>query len=179
MCPVEMPPESWSDWAVLQLEIPATIAAYPRFRPDCFAQSVPDDPMMPYCTPRSLHQAGRLVKQGCADLELLAGWISEAVAADFLLYAKHVHELPSLEALLQDPTLLDKRANKDPGLLHAISIMAAQAVERAPEEMLRLADHMGAGWAIATVSRATNVWPEFKKSAAFRKWAVAHQDLLG
>lgn len=175
ICRVDMQPEDWCEWAVGQRDIPGAFATYPRFRPDCFATSVPDEPMVPFCTPRSLTQAAFLFSTGKRSLDTVAGWIGDAAAADLLAYSETVGKLPPIETLLRDPK---KLKTKDPGLLHAVVVMAARVADVFPAEALRLGDTMGAGWAVAVASGAAGMHPGFKKTPEFRAWAVKHKELL-
>jgi len=170
-------PLEWANWAIKQPDIHPTMPAYARFRgSDCFVDTVPDEPMTPYCTPRSLHFAGRLVNQGVTNIEMLGGWIGQAVAADYRAFADAIDKLPGIDAILANPDQVKKI--KDHGLLHAIAALASRYAEKKPDAVVNLAETMGGGWGLVTISSAAGYYPEFKKSKAFTKWAIAHKDLL-
>lgn len=170
----------WASWAITQDDIDPTVAAYARFRTDCFVDKVPDEPMQPYCTPRSLHFMGRLVASGVKEIEALGGWVGRSVAADYRAYADSVNKLPGIEFLLANPSEVGKI--KDHGLLHAVAAMASRYAEKDPQGVVGLANAMQAanlgGWSLVTVSSAAGFYPDFKQSKAFKGWALANRNLL-
>lgn len=166
----------WAKWAIAQPDIHPTVAAYARFRPDCFVDNVPDEPMTPYCTPRSMHFMGRLVKNGVQSIEALGGWVGKATAAEYRAYAESIDKLPSIEELLAKPMLA--KAIKDHGLLHAIAAMASRKAESDPAGVVNLANTLGGGWGLVTISSAAAFYPAFKRSKAFTGWALANKNLL-
>lgn len=178
MCEVAADPNAWRQWALVQPDIHPAVAAYPGFRPDCYAATVPDAPMAAYCTPRSLAQAGRLMQRGVSDISLLAGWIGEAAASDLSAYAASAAKLPSLTDILAAPEKTAKKYAGKPDLLHAITVIAARAVQQQVGRVLALASALGGGWEIALVSGAADVWPALKQTVEFQRWAVDHRELL-
>jgi len=167
---------AWANWAISQSDIHPSVAAYARFRPDLFVNAVPDEPMQPYCTPRSLHFMGRLVRNGVSNIDMLGGWVGKATAADYSAYADSIDKIPSIESLLANPKAVKKI--KDHGLLHAVAALASRHAERRSDAIVALAEEMGGGWGLVTMSSAAAFHPEFKKTPAFVRWAMAHKDLL-
>lgn len=173
---IEGDSKAWADWAIAQEDISPTVAAYARFRPDCFVNAVPDEPMRPYCTPRSLHAVGRLVHRGVTGLDMLAGWVGMDIAADYAAYTESIDKLPSIDELLSQPKLA--KEIKDHGLLHAVAAMAARRVQDRPDDVVDLANTLGGGWGLVTMSSSAGYHPDFKRTPAFKRWALAHKDLL-
>lgn len=166
----------WAKWAITQPDIDPTVPAYARFRPDCFVNAVPDEPMTPYCTPRSMHFMGRLVKNGIRNIEALGGWVGKATAAEYRAYAENVDKLPNIESILADPKIV--KGTKDQGMLHAIAALASRHAKDSSDEVVNLANTLGGAWGLLTVSNAAAFYPPFKKSKAFTRWALAHKDLI-
>ncbi len=165
--------EEVASWYLAQREIDPIVSAYARFRgADAFAKEVPDSPE-PYCTPRSLEKVGRLMGRGCYELSALGGWIGRGPAADLLAYRDAAGKLPAIAEILEKPSLL--KGVKDHGLLHAVCAMAAARVREATESVTDLAESLGGGWMRVMVSAACDVWPEYKRTAAFQSWAVKHK----
>lgn len=173
---VKADPLEWAKWAIAQPDIDATVPAYVRFRPDCFVDSVPDEPMQPYCTPRSMHFMSRLVKSGMTNIEALGGWVGMATAADYRTFAENVSRIPSIDSLLADPTKV--KGIKDLGMLHAIAALASRKAPENPRGVVALANAMGGGWGLTMISGAVAFHPAFKQSKAFTSWALANKNLL-
>lgn len=166
----------WAEWAASQKDVPPLVAAYARFRPDLFAKSVPEDTMQPFCTPRSLHAAARLMYRGINSFDMLAGWIGGAIAADYMAYADSVAKIDAIDTILDHP----ERAKviKDHGLLHAIAAQASRRVKERGKDVARLANTLGGGWGVATMSAACAFHPAYKTGPDFRAWAMANKSLL-
>lgn len=167
---------AWGSWAIKQHDIDPSVVGYARFRPDCFVSSVPEDPMVPFCTPRSLARMGSLVARNVRALDMLAGWVGMPIAADYAAYAESVDKLPAIGDLLDNPK--KALAITDPGLLHAVTAQAARHAEDRGEDVIRLASTLGSGWNILMVSGAADVFPGIKKSAAFNAWAINHRNII-
>lgn len=173
---VEFDLEAWSHWAIRQRDVDARVVGYVKFRPDCFASAVPENPMQPFCTPRSLTSMAKLTAKGVDSLALLAGWVGMATAADFAAYAESIDKLPAIDKILSEPESV--REITDPGLLHALVAQAARRVETRGDDIIRLSDTLKGGWGIQLISSACAVSPEFKKAEAFKTWARNHPELL-
>ena len=173
---VDVDADLWAAWALVQPDIAPEISAYARFRPDCFVSAVPDQPMQPYCTPRSLAAMGRLVMRGVSSLDLLSGWVGMGIAADFAAYSESIAKIPPIEKVLDDPLVI--KGIKDPGLMHAIVAQAARRSSDRPDDVINLASTMGGGWGVTLISAATGVDANIKKSDVFKQWAVAHKEVL-
>lgn len=171
-------PGAWADWVVTQPDCDPMVAGYVRFRPDCFAAAVPSTPG-PYCTPRSLTMAARLLARGHRHSDLISGCVGTATGADLVAWLDAAARLPEIGAVLADPAAtVTKAMQADPGLMHAVTVMAARKAARDGAGVIRLADHLGGAWGVAIVSTAVGVHPEFRRDRAFRGWAARNTGLL-
>lgn len=168
--------EKWAEWAIGNPLIDPDGAAYLKFRPDSFVDAVPDTPMTPYCTPRSMAAMCELSAKGVTNLDMLGGWVGVSVAADYLAFKESVNQLPAIEVILKNPKITD--GITDLGLKHAIVAQAARKSESMPQEIVDLANHLGGGWGLTLVSSAQAVWAGFKRTPAFKSWAIANKNYI-
>lgn len=168
--------ESWEAWALADKAIDARAVGYVKFRPDCFVDHVPTDPMKPFCTPRSFTQMAMLSARGVTNISLLAGLVGPAIAADYSAYCESLAKIPSIEYFFENPR--KAKEIKDPGLLHAISAQAARKIETHSSAVFNLAEAIGGGWEIQIISAATSVFPKLKDLGIFKAWAVKNKHLL-
>lgn len=168
--------EVLAQWFLGQEGVDPLAAAYIRFRPDSFAKEIPADGL-PFCSPRSLEMAARLIFEGRAELNLLAGCIGKPTAADYLAYREAATTIPPIGELLAAPSKAKKHM-KDVGLAHAITVMAAGRAMAQPSDVTALAEAIGGGWECALIGAATDMHPEFKATPEFQTWAAGKKSLL-
>lgn len=174
--PVEPNVKQWCAWALGQEDVSPLVAGYLQFRPDSFVSEIPAEPLTAFCTPRSMAAAGRLWKRGVRDVVSLAGWIGKPTALDFVTWADAAKKLPTIDTLLASPSRVQKI--KDVGLRHAIVVMSASKIREYPDDVPVLAEALGGGWNVATISAACDVWPEYKNHASFKTWAINNKGVL-
>lgn len=171
--PVEAVGSVWAEWALERPEIAPAVAAYARFRADLFATEVPLH-HEPYCTPRSLAMAGRLIARGTAQEAVIAGAIGEASAVDLLHYCATTARLPPLPAMLGTGW-----KSKDPGLMHAALVLAARHADELTGEVIGWASRLPAEWGVAAVSAAVQCHRKIViHHPAFAAWASANKEIL-
>lgn len=170
---VQADPAAWAEWLLAQPDVDTRLAGYVRFRPECFAATVPSTPG-PFCTPRSLHMASKLLARGHRGL--IAGAVGAATAADLIAWLDAAERLPPIGELLARPAKLTKTMRADPGLMHAVTVLAAREDDH--DGIVRLAEDVDTAWGVAIVSSAHAAREAFRSSPAFRGWAARHKGVL-
>jgi hypothetical protein len=154
------------------------VVAFIRFRPHLLHDFDPQRDVNP--TPRSWVEGvsavlGKVPAE--AEYECFKGAVGEGAAAEFVGFVRIYRKLPNPDAILMNPDTAD--VPTDPATLYALSgAIAERATEGNLERMVTYTSRMPAEFAVLSMSMAVRRDTDLTNTAAFTKWALAHQDVL-
>ena len=139
--------EDWLEWGATN-NIDHRILSYVHFRPENLFKFNPNHDDKTFACPRTWEFCSRLLEQIKKPLReyvpLISGTIGNGVAREFISHTEIFTNLPSIDAIINNPT--GAIVNEDPAMLYAVSHMIAayatkpnmdrlmQYVERLPLE---------------------------------------------
>ncbi len=102
---IELTPhlDDWCGWA-FQHEIPPELIAFIRFRPELLSKFEPTRELSNSPNPRTVAAVGRWYAQGVRSSEVFAGAAGQGFAAEFVGFLRVFEQLPSIDAILLNPT---------------------------------------------------------------------------
>jgi hypothetical protein len=110
----------WCDWAIGH-GVPAEVIAFLRFRPDLLSAFVPTADLQNSPSPRTWSHAGKLLAldlPAALQAQAIAGAVGPTAGTEFSAFLQMYRELPSVDAILVDPTL--PAIPDRPGTLYAL-----------------------------------------------------------
>jgi hypothetical protein len=163
---------------MIQHGVSPMVIAFTRFRPHLLHDFDPQRDVNP--TPRSWVEGvsaiiGHVPPE--AEYECFKGAIGEGAAAEFVGFVRIFRKLPNLDAVLMNPDTAE--VPSDPATLYAISGgLAERATEANLERVVTYTSRMPAEFSVLSISYAVRKTPALANTAAFTRWALAHQSVL-
>lgn len=178
--------ESWLEWADKNGMMSLTKAFAEKNPQILFTEGVPDK-QGPWCTPRSLAMADRLMQALRGDdakmptdsqtLEDVSGIIGAAAAAQYFAFVRLQNEMPSLETILKDPAKARLPDQPDAQMLVVYELAARVKPEIASKVITyvkRLPDDFG----VTFIKSVTNHTPTLVMHPDVRAWINERASLL-
>lgn len=169
--------DDWTKWA-LDNNVSPELISFIRFKPNMLHDFDPNRDKNP--TPRSWVEGvsemiGQVPQE--AEFETFKGGVGEGPAAEFTAFLRIWRKLPNPDVILMNPDTAD--VPKDPSTLYALAgSLAAKATQANFERVCRYVERMPPEFSVLSVSLAARRDAGLANTAAFAKWAVAHQDVL-
>ena len=165
--------QDWSAWALRSGKIPAELVAFLRFRPELLSDFQPSADLTNSPSPRTWSNAAQLLALGLPKaerLEVIAGAVGEAAAAELLAFLDMFAQLPSIDGILLDPDAAT--IPHEPSALYATcTALAARAGESAFPRVARYAERLAAAaagdFAALLVRDSVRRFPAVQQSPAF------------
>jgi len=169
--------DDWCNWALTAGNIQPVLVAFLRFRPDLLHQFSRDEKAFP--TPRSWEFVSKIVGKASQDVELalIAGTVGHGAAIEFMAFYRLFQSLPSIDAILLDPT--GASVPTDTATLYAVaSAMASRADSGNLSRIVTYLDRLPKEYAVCSIRDASRRTPTLTSTPDFTRWAVANADLL-
>lgn len=179
---MEVSVEDWREWA-FSANLDESVIAYIGYKSEDLFSFDPTKNEKSFATPRSWEFVSSLL-QSAMDKKLLLETISGAIgknrAVNFLSFAKVMHKLPDIEAILNG------EANQYPeeiDVLHALSTGLVMAIRQnhSPERMDNLLNYtleLQSEFAVMIVQDLQRAGYTMEEQAAFSKWVGKFAYLL-
>lgn len=169
--------DDWTKWAI-DHNVQPELISFIRFKPAMLHDFDPQRDKNP--TPRSwVEGVGAMVGNVPpeAEYETFSGAVGEGPAAEFTGFLRIWRKLPNPDAILLNPT--GSEVPTEPSTLYALSgALASKATVGNFDRVCTYVERMPPEFSVLSISLATRRDPALASSAAFAKWAVAHQDVL-
>jgi hypothetical protein len=168
--------DAYCDWANAN-GVPPELVAFVRLRRDDVLHVMPKGDENAFPTPRSLTRAAKYVhKPRGIRLRLFAAHVGDAVAAELDGFIDLYHSIGSLEDILKDPT--NAPVPTEPSIRFATCTgLARLATKATMPAVCKYAERLPRESGMLVVHDATHRDGALKNTAAYGKWAVAHQDM--
>lgn len=178
--------DEYSVWGMDSGEIPLSMVAFLRFRPDLlnthkdFVQK--KEKGMAFATERTWHKSAKIEKQTGDENILtnyLSGYVGAGPCAEYLSYRKTWSQMPNLDGILLDP--MGSPVPTDAGTLYAVSTgLASRANKNNIDAITKYMDRVEQkSFAVLCVQDAQRRDRSILESAAFAKWAIDNAKLFG
>jgi hypothetical protein len=169
-------PDEWVAWA-LKNDMPSEVIGFAHFRPHLFHEfKATTDITNGFC-PRTLANAGRLISYGVKDIETLSGAIGEGPASELVGFMKVYLTLPSLDAILMEPT--KTKVPTDPAAQYAVvSGLVEKVVKGNFGRAIKYANRLPSDFSVLFVRDCIRKDESLQHTKAFINWTVKHKDII-
>jgi hypothetical protein len=179
--------DGWTNWANRNGVLPLTIA-FANANPQIVFESKVPDKQGPWCTPRSLVKADRLLavkakyNNGEVPLdpttnETLAGIIGEGGQQQYINSIKLAQQMPKFEVIIADPMKAKVPEAPDAQMLvcfHLAHKVDDKSVEQVVKYVDRFPKEFAVTFARATIQRSPTLLP----TKAFNAWCMRNASLV-
>jgi hypothetical protein len=182
-------PDEWVNWAIAKQLEPEAIA-FAKLRPDVvFSGTIPTEPNVPYCTPRSLHAVSDMAKAYHPDglrkmvseplgMAMLTGLVGQGAMAELVGLVNTTMNLPSYDDVVRDPlgTLVPEKAD----LAYTMVMLAGSRcrAEHAAQVGAYLC-RFKPNFTITGLAALGRRGPEYVTGPAILQWVMANQHMMG
>lgn len=170
--------DDWCKWAIRSNIEPAVIA-FLRFRPELLHKFDRVEKAFP--SPRSWEFVSRITgKQApkSVEFELFKGTVGQGAAVEFYGFLSMFRNLPSIDAILMNPTSATVPVN-DIGSMYAIASALARRCEVTNiRRVIQYLDRMPQEFAVMAVKDAVGRNSALSATDEFTKWAIEHSDVV-
>ncbi|MGH0003165.1 AAA family ATPase [Pseudovibrio ascidiaceicola] len=167
--------DSWRRWAATSGLHPMVIA-FVSFRPELLhKRSDKHDKSFP--TPRSWASVAEFADAPeTIRMDLVTGLIGQGAAAEFEGFVRVFKNLPSLDAVIADPT--GSRVPKDPAARYAITAgLAVKATMQNFQNIITYLERLPQEFSVLGVVDACRRDESLTHTSTYTQWAVDHQDV--
>jgi len=174
---VEPDLDDWCKWAITANVEPVVIA-FLRFRSELLHKFDRNSRAFP--SPRSWSfVSGITAQKPTTDIELalVAGSVGHAAAIDYMAFLKLYRSLPSIDAILLNPT--GSPVPSEASTLYAVSSALARRVQPGNlGRVLQYLDRLPEEFNVMAIRDATTRDASLTSTPEFTKWAVKHSDVV-
>lgn len=169
---------SWIDWAY-ENDMPDSLIAFMRFRPDMLNDPKPSKEMVNFPCPRTIASVGKWVNAGFTDAPIIAGCAGDAFATEYLSFLKVMDTLPDIRQIIKKPDTTPVPGLTEPATLYATAgMLAKHSSEDNFDAILTYAQRMPTEFTVLTVRDAIRLHPTLTDTKAFIAWAVKYNKQL-
>ena len=185
-CEIDIQPDlqAWTEWANTSGVMPLTIAFANQNPHIVFSDTVPEK-QGPWCTPRSLVMADRILSLMTADdalpdasaSELVAGVIGAAAVAQYFAFVALEREMPKFEDIVASPDKVRVPDRPDAQMLVCYSL-AHRVEDDTIAPVVQYIDRFPKEFGVTFVKAATQRNYKLITTPAFRKWCSDNSALM-
>lgn len=178
--------DEWCAWAVSgginPPDVAALMSAFLRFKSDLLHEFEKNRNENSFPTPRSWEFVSKVIQQSQPqniEHALVAGAVGAGAAVQFAAFVRLFRQLPSIDAILLDPSGAKVPNFGDVATLYAVSsALAARADKNNFGRVITYLDRIPPEYAVFSVKDAVSRDEELQRTPDFTKWAIAHADLM-
>jgi hypothetical protein len=173
---LEADPDEWIEWALAN-DVPPELIGFIHFRPSLLNSEEASAEIVNHPCPRTITYAGKLIKAGLNNLEVLSGAIGEGAAAELVGFIKVFKNLPNISAILLDPE--NEQVPEENGSLYAVvAALVEKATEDNADRIFIYGNRLPADFSVLLVRDMLRKNGEVKNTTGFIEWAAKHADVL-
>lgn len=162
--------DDWSAWA-LDTQQPFEVVAFLRFRPALLSDFKPCKGMTNSPSPRGWASVCSWIKDGVQDVEVFTGAVGQGAATEFYAFLDLQGSLPSLDAILLDPSGSPVPAK--PAAMFAVSAgLARKATTQNLERVTRYLSRLPKEFEVMSIRDAVRINPGVTSCQSFVAWSV-------
>ena len=179
--------DSWLEWADSTDMLPLTKAFAAQNPQVVFTEGVPEK-QGPWCTPRSLEMADRLLQAlmvtsggnlptDALAVESVAGVIGQAAAAQYFAFVRLENEMPKYEKIVADPEGTKVPDKPDAQMLVCYNLAHRVSKDDA-DQVIKYVKRLPKDFSVTFVKTACNREPSLVTRPGFMKWIGENASLL-
>lgn len=179
--------QSWLDWADTTEMLPLTKAFAAQNPQIVFTEGVPDK-QGPWCTPRSLEMADKVIRAmqvtnggklrvDALAVESVAGLVGQAAAAQYFAFIRLENELPKYDAIVKDPSGTKIPEKPDAQMLLCYNL-AHLVTAKDAEKVIEYVQRLPKDFSVTFVKTACQREPMLITKPGFMKWVGQNAALL-
>jgi len=177
--------DAWTEWANTAGVMPLTIAFANNNPHIVFSGEVPEK-QGPWCTPRSLVMADKLLRRMAQDGELadspvanalVSGIIGGAASAQYFSFVRLEQEMPKFEKIVAEPDKVKVPDRPDAQMLVCYNL-AHRVDEQTAEPVATYMDRFPKEFGVTFIKAATQRNYKLLTTPAFRKWCSENSSLM-
>lgn len=177
--------KSWEDWAIDNAVDPLFVAFAVQNPHIVFADGVPEK-QGPWCTPRSLVMASRVLARLAGDgaiptdasaVELTAGLIGEGAAAQLFAFVRLGQEMPEFEDIVAAPAKVKVSQKPDANMLICYQLAARVDATNA-DPVIEYIERLPKEFAVTFAKTACRREPKLVTTKAFGNWCRNNASLV-
>lgn len=170
--------QSWSAWAISHGVAPEVVA-FVRFRPDLLHAFKPTADIVNSPCPRTWAAAGRLVKLGIRNREILGGAIGEGAALELVAFLDIYSSMPSIDAILLDPANAPVPSTDKPATLYAVACgLAYRASTATAGRIATYANRLPDDFSTLLIKDCWRRCPQSEHAPEMISWKASHASAL-
>lgn len=172
--------DDWVKWALGPGQMPPEIVAFSRLRPSFFTDGFkPTKEIKNSPCPRTIEAAGKWIRAGIDDFEVLAGAAGDGWAAEFTAFLKIYRSMPDLDTILAAPSAAPLPADHDASLRMALcTALAYRADAKNLDSIITYTDRMPKEYQVYALRDAVERNPKLGETAAYTRWTHANVAVL-
>lgn len=184
--PIQDDIESWKDWALTKGNVQPLTIAFANQNPHIvFADGVPEK-QGPWCTPRSLVMADRLLTslsnngvapEDASAVELVSGMIGQAAAAQYFAFVRLEREMPKYEAIIANPDKVKVPEKPDAQML-VVYNLAHRVKEDHLAQVIEYIERMPKEFSLTFAMTIGKRAPMLIASKPMQSWALKNASLM-
>lgn len=172
----EVSNDDWCNWA-LSNGMPSELIAFLRFRPALLSDFKPTKEIKNSPCPRTWASVGMWMNDGIKDLEVFMGAVGEGAATELYSFLDMYAQLPSLDAILLDPT--GSSVPEKPAALFAVaSGLARKATPQNLDRINAYLSRLPKEFEVMAIRDAHRINKGITSCAAFVAWATKNSSVL-
>jgi hypothetical protein len=179
--------ESWQEWAEDHGVMPITRAFAQQNPTIVFSDGVPDK-QGPWCTPRSLAMADKLLNVKAqrsggqvpidpVTVETLEGLIGMGAAQQYMIFVRLDREMPPYEEIVKGPAKAKVPTKPDAQMLIAYNLAHRVKVEDA-DPVIEYIERMPKEFSVTFATSACKRQPGIVRTPAFQQWVKRNSSLM-
>lgn len=166
--------DEWLDWA-MKASIDSRITSFIRYMPQKLYTFKPDHSDQTYACPRTWEMSDRILKVVPEDYAntraMLAGTLSEGVAAEFTIFMKIYQDLPPMKSILTAPETT--KVPEEPSILYALTGALAEHMTLDNfEDMLKYILRMPAEFQVVCLKEGRARNPQIIQTKGLQQWSL-------
>jgi hypothetical protein len=173
----EVDVQEWSEWAI-KANVRPEVIAFIRFRPELLSAFDRDSTAFP--SPRSWEFVSRILNsepEPSAEHELIAGAVGTGAATEVSAFIRMYRELPSIDAILLNPT--QEPVPENAAAQYAVaSALARCASDTNFDRICLYLNRLPTEFRVLCVRDATLREPPIRCTAGYVKWAVENHHAI-
>lgn len=177
--------DGWTEWAITAEVMPLTIAFANNNPHIVFSGEVPEK-QGPWCTPRSLVMADKLLRRMAQDGELndtpvanalVSGLIGPAAAAQYFSFVRLEQEMPKFETIVANPDGVKVPDRPDAQMLVCYNL-AYRVDETTAAPVAAYMERFPKEFGVTFIKAASSRNYKLLTTPAFRKWCSENSSLI-
>ena len=172
--------ESWLEWANTH-NVDHRVISFIKFRPELLHKFNPSHADNTFASPRTWEFLSKIIVDKKeftkTDHAVLVGTVGEGPATEFRAFCDVYKDLPTIEDMLENPTLVN--IPREPGHQYAMTtLISHHANDDTIESLMIVAKKLPIEFQVVVLKDIYSIAPELKKNQIIQDWVSQNADKL-